>query len=567
LIAVIFLLQLIAQFALKYFFCSISGGLMLAFSFRHFVIAIVLPVFAVAGCAKVPSFDSPLDAPVSGKPEILVVDVVKRTKYELYLALCPHLPPRNDPKKFKWAPNSPNKNMFVKDDPNSWLASWVATAHMELVLNDQGSLTPGLTITQPLVNSYNVIGGASSIPLGKPPATYSPSVSGSPQFFSVGVGGGVSTQAARADDVQFSVSVNELVGEFEYNPKTRLDFRGKCEPTDAGKYYKVEEGEFLKSNLGLDRWIDSALGPAMCHKDPLNPLSEEIPCKKDTADADENDFRYLRLGYHPAVTSTGVALKQISAPAPPPRGALAFSVSDTIRGMLKQPGAKITNDKFTQLVDEYESKLAGIQKSITDIQQNYDKVIRPVYRDKQGNECDGPTKKIRDEYYTQGVADYRDILTKAQQARQIADPRKGNPDYTAAAKFLLDAIDGIDAITKQLPTLNRLGQEFQFYMTAGQCKPVQAAKQQTPPDPPVDNISHTVQFLVASSVNATPSWSFARIKANTSGSLAALTHNNTQTLIVVLGPSTGSKGTMNAGVVGNEDIKNSLRLLQGLTTP
>ena len=73
-------------------------------------------------------------------------------------------------------------------------------------------------------------------------------------------------------------------------------------------------------------------------------------------------------------------------------------------------------------------------------------------------------------------------------------------------------------------------------------------------DPPIDTITHQVQFIIVWNANITPSWTLVNFKGPgpASGSLLSATKTKTHTLNVVLGPpsSIDSQGALNALQVG-----------------
>jgi hypothetical protein len=57
-------------------------------------------------------------------------------------------------------------------------------------------------------------------------------------------------------------------------------------------------------------------------------------------------------------------------------------------------------------------------------------------------------------------------------------------------------------------------------------------------DPPIDSISHQVQFVLALNANASPSWSLVRFKGpSPNNGLVGGSHSNTHTLTIVMGAS------------------------------
>jgi hypothetical protein len=73
-------------------------------------------------------------------------------------------------------------------------------------------------------------------------------------------------------------------------------------------------------------------------------------------------------------------------------------------------------------------------------------------------------------------------------------------------------------------------------------------------DPPIDMITHQVQFIIVWNASATPSWTLVKFKGPgpASGSLLSVTSTKTHTLNVVLGPpsSIDAQGAINALQVG-----------------
>jgi hypothetical protein len=71
-------------------------------------------------------------------------------------------------------------------------------------------------------------------------------------------------------------------------------------------------------------------------------------------------------------------------------------------------------------------------------------------------------------------------------------------------------------------------------------------------DPPIDSISHQVQFIIAYSANISPTWTLVRFKGPSpgSGSLAGVTKTLTHTLNIGVGPP------------GSLDVANTINALQ-----
>jgi len=72
-------------------------------------------------------------------------------------------------------------------------------------------------------------------------------------------------------------------------------------------------------------------------------------------------------------------------------------------------------------------------------------------------------------------------------------------------------------------------------------------------DPPIDTISHQVQFIIVWNASASPSWTLLHFKGpSPSGSLFSVTQTKTHTLNLVLGPpsSPDAQGALNALQIG-----------------
>jgi hypothetical protein len=79
------------------------------------------------------------------------------------------------------------------------------------------------------------------------------------------------------------------------------------------------------------------------------------------------------------------------------------------------------------------------------------------------------------------------------------------------------------------------------------------------PDPPIDSISHQVQFIVTYGANVTPNWSFATLKGPAPGaaSLAGVIGTRTHLLTIALGP----RSAVSESVEQNRVIQNQTILL------
>ncbi|MBR0795669.1 hypothetical protein JQ615_09745 [Bradyrhizobium jicamae] len=493
---------------------------------------------------KVPSLDSPLDAAVGPKSIYKVTQVVQRVKCEIYLATKDHLPPLVQTSA-KGAPGRKNTNFDPKDQ-RSWFGKWDVTAKLELVLNDEAGIAPGVTFTAPLKNAYNLAAGANSVTLIGG-AVASPTIAAVPQSFNFGVGGGASTQAVRTDDVQFTVSLKELAQEFD--PALAMSSFGKPY-SEIMKHYRdcaepdfsLPNNAFLDGNLGLKEWLDSALGAT----EPPSLLEANRPKVYEAS-----DFRFLTVGNHPVVSATGP-----SKPVPVPSIAKPGGPEPSIAAASEEQKVK----RIRQEVEALNTPLEKLKSAVPNVLQNIKKVMQPIFAAVQGNPGLCPAVSAaeslnyaQEAYEAEGL--YAHAASLHQRVREAASPDdsdKNKPNLgpnTDATKHILgfseaeddlnqvrsdinNAIAAIDNVQKHL---------YGLYEAYRSCKapPARSAAK----DPPIDNMSHTVQFIVSLNANATPSWSLLRIKTGTSPSFASISHSNTQTLSLVFASPAGSKAS------------------------
>jgi len=378
---------------------------------------LLLAACAAASCVRVPPADDLAQPPT-------VDEIVQRVKCDLYDAFADRL---NAPYGYEW------------------LHTWTTQANLNLIVNDQSSLTPSVAFTQPLTTE--------SIPQR---------VTNAARSWNLGVGGTASGTASRNEAVSFTVSMNELAAEFGKQPHN-------CDLPDA-----VD----LRSDLGLKEWVAGALAPF--------------------------DDGYLQIGYHKAPKSGGgaTAAKATIAAAQrahsmAPEGCKQSAEAHPV-GAAQQAAVKAMNDVIC--------KLGYLAPELDDAQ----------------NLIQGTTS----------LSNYQ-VLALVKTIRDIQDGVR----LIGIAIPLLKATGTVpETVIKKLQetaqTIETSGIELALYV-----------------DPPIDTMSHQVQFLIVLNVNATPNWILLHFKgpAN-SGPLAALNQTKTHTLNIVIGPpsSLDSQGALAA---------------------
>jgi hypothetical protein len=183
----------------------------------YLCIGVALIAFT-SGCTQVPDIDHAVET-------ARVVDVVKRVKCDIYDAFT--YPKKTPSGVIEAAPIS-------EFEGAEWLKNWTGQVDLNLIVNDQASISPGVTLTHPL----------RPLPI--------PGIGTFSRSFTESLGGSVATTAGRTETITFTISVAEIEKELRNRQaaKTKYD---DC---------RFDNGVALKSDLRLKEWVRSALAPA-----------------------------------------------------------------------------------------------------------------------------------------------------------------------------------------------------------------------------------------------------------------------------------------------------------------
>jgi hypothetical protein len=462
--------------------------------------AVAMCAVVLSACVAVP----PLQPIAGAEPDpnntnpksISINDVVVRVKCELRDSIASRTGPDYD-----------------------WMDKWTAQADLNLAVNDQSAIAPGAVFTQPLT--------AASIPLR---------VTNMPRSASLGIGASASTTAARTEIVSFSISLKEIRDEF--NNKTPSELHEECYPHSMVG---------LTGDLGLKEWVDSALGPVQNH--------------------------LLKPGHHsPPKAPGGGGAGAVGAPGAKPQ-ALSFVPYDTLLEL-----AKILKDNDTLkqqislIYNEYQLLIP--LSAILEIAQSG--MSKPGAWD-----SDAFDKGLRNFANVPGLlpltGDARDRFAKLADAatiQKVFDKLPATPSKTqlgalvtavqnklaqierAMANDIPPAITQLQLICdctppdpeKNLPdTLKKYSNALKCLNTLLSIVKANIPPKPAPLDPPIDAISHQVQFIVALSASANPAWSLVHFKGPIplSGNFASLNGTSTDTLTLTIGVP-GSQATVNS---------------------
>jgi hypothetical protein len=372
----------------------------------------ILSTMVLSNCVRIPVADGLAKGPQ-------VDDIVRRVKCDLYEGVADRL---NAPYGYEW------------------LHTWTVQASLNLIVNDQSSVSPGVVLTQPLKT-----------------VTIPQKLTNFGQSYNLGLGAGVNTTATRNETITFTVSLREMMDQFG-NGQHNCDFPNSID---------------LQSELGLKQWISAALSPVA--------------------------YGDLDIGYHktPKTSTAGAAAAKDSAanalksadqltigPTTTPTSGINCSIPSTIPPRTSGPPslAALPNDLVIAKceIGQFIKSKGGIDLS------------KPL---------DGAQVKIV--------------------AQTIRDTERAIADL-----LFLNTPTG-DNVRADLKNA--------------------AINLAVFVDPPIDTISHQVQFIIVWNANASPSWTLVNFKgpSPSSGALFSAMKTNTHTLNIVIGPPS-SPDTTNA---------------------
>ena len=329
------------------------------------------------------------------------------------------------------------------------------------------------------------------------------SVGGVAQTFTFGAGASISGQAVRTEALSFSLSLKELK-QWRQEQLRKIPV-GAPDPCYPG--FRTD----WAGDLGLREWVNSALSPVA--------LSD------------------LQAGDHPAPGTAKSAGK-----AAPPSGAGSKSIVE------KSP---------RELADEAAAQAKRAYTSADAMATEAEKSSRQA----AASVANSPFRAVEDEgFLAKSLGIVKVAKEQASVARTDASTAKKEFEKAQTMAQGIGVDDRTDA-AKANATLAQNAATEADKLAADAKEQAKAAKQNAAlvskriPDPPIDSISHSVQFLVTTSASIAPSWTLVRFRGPT-GNLAGATAIQTHTLNIALGPR---------GDNGAAYSQEAVRVLQNLT--
>jgi hypothetical protein len=463
-----------------------------------------------AACTKVPDLNV-------DRESIRLLDLVKRVKCDIYYAVSTE----------RVTPNGPVIVPISRLHDYAWLSNWVIQVNLNLIVNDQSGITPGVTLIDPLKPA--ILTGI---------GTFS-------QMYSTGIGAGGNTTAARTESISFSLSLSEIESEL-----------GSTSNRAKYNFCNLSDGNDLDSDLKLREWVWSSLAPvteeylrAGHHKSPKSGGTTSPAASGAKALAGSTAYSmFLRLEPKEFVKNitAPTPVEQLSAFMEDIRKSIVLVNStwadESPGGASKPPVPGAVSDKELENVFEHERLAIGqIHKALSLLESNPKNIAILAYiaalpHSPQFNEA---TFK----HYLRSIEisfNWDLILFRLSRSKDSTPDQirgliaKIDKDITLLNSWERDIIDDI---VKQLRTVRGA-------LTAAL----------TSFDPPIDSLSHQVQFVVAWSANVSPSWSLVKFRgpSPSSGPLLSGSSSNTHTLSIVLGPpGADTASTLAALQIGN----------------
>jgi hypothetical protein len=369
----------------------------------------------------------------------------------------------------------------VEDPHFLWLADWTIKVDLSLLGNLQAGITPSGSFTQNYHNVYNVAAGPSSLP--------GSSIASIPQNLVVGASANLSEQAIRTEAVSFTLSIDEL-RRWRRNIRSRL-LRANYDGSPAADPCYPNGQMDLAGDLGLREWIDTVLDPVA--------RSE------------------LQAGDHPAPGANKTATPAAPAKAP----LLAPTTLQEARDF-----AKDAADAAKKAADA--AKTAGVaarssMDSVNKIVRPYSAVLEPKFR--RTWLAFAAAVEVSAAAAQRDAAKASTAASTAAQQQQIAD-KAG--DFEPAKQAALEA-------AKQQTVAEDAQKDAE--LKANDAKTNAATVAKSIPDPPIDSIAHSVQFIVVFGAGVSPTWALAAWKGPAlNGPFATAGGGRTHTLNLALGP-------------------------------
>jgi len=437
--------------------------------------AAVVAAVSISSCTQVPKNTGPAN--------VRFDQVVKRIKCDLTRAVY---------------------HKALQDARYGFLTQWAAKVHMTLAVDDQASINPGLTVTDPLAAA-----GTS---------------------FSLGVGGTFTGQAVRTEEYEFFLSFDNTLNELSSQASESLYDGCKFAP-----------GVLLESDLDFAAIIDRAVSPVGAGV--LKTGTQVGPGSSSSPPLPANEIANIERALKVAKGSPLIIVTPIDLINKDPKykelfGGIDSGATIKLQTVRPQEQEKEKDDKKKAVADA----IANTRKIAENVQEITKNVVEPLYE--LATVTDLPksclTQMLRDRTVAVASAAAVTISKSNIDNAGLNQPDVILDNYKTEKEARDQVIEKAQAMLDDLTTCKK--------PVAKPAKPVIRLYD------PIDLIQETVNFYVTASGSIAPSWKLVRISAPLGAPLLSGTSKNTDTLIITMGrPDTKdgkpvASGAMNASL-------------------
>ncbi len=448
----------------------------------------LLPVCAsvTSGCMSTPPLSEATGAEQSN---IFIRDVVQRVKCELSDAF----------------------DQKVEQRDFLWLASWTAHADLTLVINDNAGISPSGSYTKYTRSAVNTDAGVGASKVL--------------QLFSLGAGANLSGQAVRTETLSFTIALDELKRWREHINKVEANY-----PPEK-KSCNFDSSMGVTGNLGLKEWVDSAFYPVEAN-------------------------HQLQAGIHPAQGASKGPSTQgpKSAPAvlkgqalPPSKEQIendAKAWQKYLTGLQNNTKASNTTaDDATNKIDTADADVKNKLKALTD--SKFEPVLAPYLLERFARYKDIEEYTQAHKKAEENCSNFKtDVDNALKEVQELTADLKSNDPIDGLRVTYADVSGKIDGIKFNDDPAGNYAKKTARCASDLTLLADQAVKNDnTLPsqiDPPIDAVSHSLQFVVAYGANITPSWTLIQWKGpGMTQNFASASGTRTHTLDLALAPRTG----------------------------
>jgi hypothetical protein len=377
-----------------------------------------------------------------------------------------------------------------------WLQNWTAKVDLNLQINETAGLAPSVSYTHFYRNAFNTAAGSTSLT--------STVIAAVNQSFTLTAGANYSEQAQRAETLTFTLSLQEVKA---WRQKKDHLVRVRFGEEVAAHFCDPLEREF-RGYLGLKEWVDSALYPVT--------KSE------------------LQAGIHPQPSGVTAPPK-----ATPPPGPKAGFLVPQVRLAEAKTMADTAAEDATKSANDAVASQASVAASLSSVQTAIQTNIGPYYA------------VMTDELKALVANNLATLTTILEYVKTDVDgAQAANAEAQAAAKRIDDVaarkdppppptVDETDVLNAKRGASN--AKKFADDATKKKTKASAIENNLTgfKPNPPIDGLLHSIQFIVTYGGSVTPNWSLLLWKGpGLTIPGASLSGVRTNILSIALGPTT-----------------------------